>query len=151
MNLFEYSLSQVIAIASTIAFQALIGRLVDRDRKKAVFWGRMGLVVYPLAYMVFGAPWQIYAINVFSGITNALLNIAFAAYLYDISPAGQRGRYSAEFNLITGVSTMAGSLIAGYALSLISTPGTLWISLAYLYVVAAVGRGAAALLHLKLR
>jgi hypothetical protein len=45
---------------------------------------------------------------------------------------------------------MAGSLISGYALSVISTTTTLWVSLAYLYVVAAVGRGAAALLHFRL-
>jgi MFS family permease len=150
MNLFEYGVSQVIALAATVAFQPLVGRLVDRDRRKWVFWGRMGLVVYPIGYMFFSVPWEIYAINVFSGLTNSLLNIAFAAYLYDISPAGQRGRRSAEFNLVTGATTMIGSLAAGFALSLISTPSTLWISLAYLYIIAAVGRALGALLHLRL-
>ncbi len=150
MNLFEFSLSQVIAVASTIAFQPLVGRLVDRDRRRWVFWGRMGLVAYPLTYMFFSAAWQVYLINVFSGATNALLNVAFVAYLYDISPAGKRGRYSAEFNLITGVTTMAGSLTAGFALSIISVTTPLWLSLAYLYVIAAAGRGFSALLHLKL-
>lgn len=150
MDLFQYSLSQVVAVGATIAFQPFVGRFVDRDRKKGVFWGRMGLVAYPLCYMFFSAPWQVYLVNVFSGITNALLNIAFVAYLYDISPAGQRGRYSAEFNLITGASTMAGSLTAAYALSILSTQNTLWLSLAYLYIIAAIGRGAAAFLHLKL-
>jgi MFS family permease len=150
IDLFEYSVAQVIAVASTIAFQPIVGRFVDRDRKKGVFWGRMGLVVYPFAYMFLSTAWQLYALNVFSGITNALLNVAFVAYLYDISPAGQRGRYSAEFNLVVGVTTMAGSLVAGYALSVLSLHNTLWLSLAYLYVVAAVGRGAAAMMHLKL-
>ena len=150
MTPLEYSVSQVIAALSTILFQPLIGRLVDRQRKKAVFWGRMGLVVYPIAYMLFSAPWQIYVVNAFSGITNALLNVAFIAYLYDISPAGQRGKYNAQFNLITGVSVVTGSLTAAYTLSVISTPATLWLSLAYLYAIAAVGRGLAALLHLKL-
>jgi MFS family permease len=150
MTLFEYSFSQVIAVGATIAFQPLVGRLVDRDRKAWVFWGRMALVVYPLAYMFFGAAWEVYVINIFSGFTTAIFNVAFLAYLYDISPAGHRGRYSAEFNLVTGVSTMAGSLLAALALTLISTPGTLWVSLAYLYVIAAVGRGVAALLHLRL-
>jgi MFS family permease len=150
MDLFQYSLSQVIAVGATIAFQPLIGRFVDRDRKRGVFWGRMGLVAYPICYMFFSAPWQVYLVNVFSGITNALLNIAFVAYLYDISPAGQRGKYSAEFNLITGVTTMAGSLTATYALSILSVGNTLWLSLAYLYIIATVGRAAAALLHLKL-
>jgi len=150
MSLFEYGVSQVIALAATVAFQPIVGRLVDKDRRKWVFWGRMGLVVYPVTYMFFGAAWEVYAINVFSGLTNSLLNIAFAAYLYDISPTGQRGRRSAEFNLITGATTMVGSLASAYALSVISTPGTLWASLAYLYVVAAVGRGFAALLHLRL-
>jgi MFS family permease len=150
MTLFQFSISQVISVASTIAFQPLVGRLVDRDRKKWVFWGRMGLVVYPLVYIVFTSAWEIYAINVFSGLTNSLLNIAFAAYLFDLSPAGQRGRHSAEFNLVTGASTMAGSLAAGLALTAISTPETLWVSLAYLYVVAAAGRALGAFLHLRL-
>ncbi len=150
MNLFEYGISQVIAVGATVAFQPLVGRLVDRDRRKWVFWGRMALVVYPLAYMFFDAAWEVYAINIFSGLTNSLLNVAFAAYLYDISPTGQRGRRSAEFNLVTGVSTMVGSLAAGFSLGVMSGPGTLWISLAYLYVIAAVGRAVGALLHLRL-
>src|SRR5262249_4407017 len=127
-----------------------MGRLVDRDHRRGVFWGRMGLVVYPLAYMVFSAPWQVYAVNVFSGVTNGLLNVAFVAYLYDISPVGHRGKYNAELNLVTGISTMAGSLTAAYALSLLTVENSLWLSLAWLYVIATIGRGAAAFLHLKL-
>lgn len=150
MSLFEYGISQIIALAATVAFQPLVGRLVDRDRRKWVFWGRMGLVVYPLTYMFFDAAWQIYAINIFSGLTNALMNVAFAAYLYDISPTGQRGRRTAEFNLVTGASTMVGSLASGFALGVLNGPNPLWASLAYLYIVAAVGRGVAALLHLRL-
>lgn len=150
MSLVEYSFSQVIAIASTIAFQPLAGRLVDKDRRRGVFLGRIGLVIYPITYMFFTASWEIYAINIFSGFTNAMLNIAFSAYLYDLSPTGQRGRHSAEFNLVTGITTMAGSLAAAYALTILNVNYTLWLSLAYLYVIAAVGRAGAALIHLKL-
>jgi len=150
MTLPEYSLSQVIAVASTIAFQPVVGRLVDRDRKRAVFLGRIGLAVYPIAYLFFTSPWEIYAINVFSGYTNALINIAFSAYLFDISPTGLRGRYSAEFNLVNGITTMAGSLSAASFLTILNDSYSLWLSLAILYVVAALGRIAAALLHLRL-
>ncbi len=150
MSLFEYSVTQAIAVAATIGFQPLIGRLVDRDRRRWVFWGRMGLVVYPVAYMVIGAPWELYVLNVFSGFTNALLNVAFAAYLFDISPVGQRGRYGAEFNLVTGVTTMIGSLLSSVLLTAFNSQFGLWESLAILYVIAAVGRASAALLHLRL-
>ena len=150
MDLFQYSVSQVIALASTVAIQPLVGRLVDRDRKRWVFWGRMALVIYPVAYIFFSAAWQVYAVNIVSGFTNSLLNVAFVAYLYDLAPAGQRGRVNAEFNLVTGATTMAGSLISGYSLSVLSTTTTLWASLAYLYIIAAVGRGTAAVLHLRL-
>lgn len=150
MSLVEYSFSQVIAVASTIALQPFVGRLVDRNRVRSVFLGRLGLVAYPVTYMFFNAAWQIYAISIFSGLTNALLNVAFTAYLYDISPAGHRGRYSAEFNLVTGVTTMIGSLVAGFALEELNLQYSLWLSLAYLYVIAAVGRTAAAVVHLKL-
>lgn len=150
MSLFEYSLSQMIAVGATILFQPLIGRLVDRDRKRGVFWGRMGLVIYPIIYTFFSAAWQVYIVNFFSGITNALLNVAFVAYLYDISPAGQRGRYTAELGLVTGVTTMVGSLTSAYALSILDVQYSLWVALAYLYVIAAIGRTFAAFLHLKL-
>lgn len=150
MSLVEYAFSQFIAVCSTIAFQALVGRMVDRNRMKSVFLGRLGLVTYPLAYMFFTQPWEIYAINIYSGFTNALLNIAFSAYLYDLAPVGRRGRYIAEFNVVTGVATMAGSLASSYLLTLLSSGLSLWLALAYLYVVSAVGRLAAALLHLKL-
>ena len=150
MDLFEYSLSQMILVGATAAFQPLMGRLVDRDRRKGVFWGRMGLVIYPIAYMFFSAAWQVYIVNVISGITSALLNVAFVAYLYDISPSGQRGRYTAEFGLVTGLATFAGSLTSSYALSILTMHYTLWWSLAFLYSIAAGGRALAALLHLRL-
>ncbi|HMD78728.1 MAG TPA: MFS transporter, partial [Nitrososphaerales archaeon] len=149
-NLFQYSLAQVIAVASTIGFQPVIGRFVDRSRRRGVFWGRMGLVVYPVIYMFMSAPWQLYVLNIFSGVTNAFLNVAFVAYLYDIAPAGQRGRYNAEYNLVTGVTTMIGSVSAGFALVYLTVWNSLWLSLAYLYVISAVGRAAGAILHLKL-
>ena len=152
MDLFQFSLSQMIGVGATMAFQPVIGRLVDRDRKRGVFWGRMGLVAYPIIYTFFSAAWQVYIVNVFSGITNALLNVAFVAYLYDISPPGQRGRYTAEFGLVTGVATMAGSLTSAYALSILNLQYSysLWSSLAFLYAIAAVGRTVAAFLHLRL-
>ena len=150
MDLFEYSLSQMILIGATVAFQPLMGRLVDRDRRRGVFWGRMGLVIYPIAYTFFSAAWQVYIVNVISGLTSALLNVAFVAYLYDISPSGQRGRYTAEFGLVTGGATMAGSLTSSYALGILNSQYTLWWSLAFLYAIAAGGRTVVALLHLKL-
>lgn len=150
MSPFEFGVSQVIAVASTIAFQPLAGRLVDSDRRKWVFWTRMALTAYPLTYMFFSAAWQVYVINVFAGFTNALLNVAFTAYLFDISPTGQRGWYSATFNLLTGATTVAGSLTAGFLLGILKSSNSLWLSLAYLYVVAACGRALAALLHLGL-
>ena len=149
-SLLQYSVAQLIAVASTIGFQPVIGRFVDRSRKSGVFWGRMGLVVYPVVYMFMSAPWQLYVLNAFSGVTNALLNVAFVAYLYDISPAGQRGRYNAEFNLVNGITTMVGSVSAGFALVFLNSWNSLWLSLAYLYVISAVGRVGAALLHLRL-
>jgi len=150
MNLVEYAFSQFIAVGATIAFQAVVGRMVDRNRMRSVFLGRLGLVVYPIVYIFFTQAWEIYAINVFSGFTNSLLNIAYSAYLYDLAPVGKRGRYIAEFNLVTGATIMAGSLSSGYLLGVLTSGMSLWLALAYLYVIATVGRLAAALLHLKL-
>src|SRR5438132_13179321 len=101
----QSALAQMSAVRSTIAFQPLGGRLVDNHRKGGVFWGRMGLVIYPLAYMLMSAPWHLYVLNVISGLTNSLLNIASIAYLYDISPAGERGSVTEEFGLVQGFTT----------------------------------------------
>jgi MFS family permease len=101
--------------------------------------------------MFFTQAWEIYAINIYSGFTNSLLNIAYSAYLYDLAPVGRRGRYIAEFNVVTGVATMVGSLASSYLLTLLSSGLSLWLALAYLYVVSTFGRLAAALLHLRLK
>jgi MFS family permease len=150
MSLAEYSFANFIAVASTIAFQAIVGRMVDRNRRKSIFIGRLGLVAFPIGYMLFTQAWEVYAINIYSGFTNSLFNVAFSAYLYDLAPVGRRGRYIAEFNTVTGIATMAGSLGSSYLLSLLSQGLPLWTSLAYLYAIAAVGRLVAALLHLRL-
>ncbi len=150
MSLVEFSFSNLVAIASTIAFQSVVGKMVDRNRRRSLFLGRLGLVVYPVAYMFITQVWEIYAINLYSGFTNALLNVAYSAYLYDLAPVGRRGRYIAEFNLVTGVTTMAGSLSSAYLLTILNAGSPLWYSLAYLYVISAAGRTVAALLHLKL-
>jgi MFS family permease len=151
MSLVEYSLANVISVGSTIAFQAAVGRMVDRNRKLSLFIGRLSLVVYPVGYIFFNQAWEIYAINLYSGFTNSMMNIAYSAYLYDLAPIGRRGRYIAEFNLVTGIATMGGSLLASALLTLLSTGYSLWLSLAYLYVVAAIGRLVAAMLHLRLK
>src|SRR5207245_9331554 len=88
MDLFQYSLAQMIAVGSTIAFQPLVGRLVDNHRKGGVFWGRMGLVIYPLAYMLMSAPWHLYVLNVVSLLTNRILNNARIAYFVATTPSG---------------------------------------------------------------
>src|SRR5207245_10491369 len=101
-------------------------------------------------YILMAAPSHLYVLNVVSGVTNSLLNLAFIAYLYDISPAGERGRFTAEFGLVHGFTTMAGSLVAASALTVLTMSMSLWWSLAWLYLIAAAGRTVAAFLHLKL-
>jgi hypothetical protein len=98
--------------------------------------------ILPFAWLFVTSPWHVVPINLLSGILWGAYNLAAFNYLLFLTPAEQRARYSALFQLIVMVSLAAGAAV-----------GSVIISSAWAYkgvfIGSAVGRLTAALLFAR--
>jgi len=151
MKPYEYATAQVIGTISTLAFQPLAGKMVDKDRRMSMFWGKFGLVIFPIGFSLASSPIHIYLLNAFTGLISALVNVAYTAYLYDLAPEGYRGRFSAEFNLVNNVATMIGSLTSTSLVDYMVSHFSLTEALNTAYLIATIGRASTAFMFLRLK
>jgi MFS family permease len=135
-----------LAVVSTIAsllVQHKLGELADK-------WGprRMQLIsgflipILPFSWLLVTSPWHIVPINILSGVLWGAYNLAAFNYLLAITPAEQRARYSALFQLIVTVALAAGAAVGSI---IISSP------LAYkgVFLGSGIGRLTAAILFAR--
>ena len=94
--------------------QRAFGKMID---KRSAYWVQAvtGLLIplAPLAWAFITAPWQVGLINAFSGFLWAGYNLANFNLLLELTPAGQRPRAVALFQLAVFGSAVAGPLLGG--------------------------------------
>ena len=149
MQPYEYAIAQALHAFSTLMFQPIAGKIVDKNRRLSLFAGKFGLTIYPIVFYFASSPIHIYLLNAFTGIIPALINVAYTAYLYDLVPHGYRGKFSAEFNLIHNLSIMIGSLSSTYLVDHLSERMDLISALGVGYIIATIGRASTAFLYLR--
>lgn len=118
MNEFEVAIINVTGGASTVALQRIIGRLVDKYRRKIMFLGRFALATFPLAYALSTTVYEIYIANLVSGFTNSA-SISYTAYLFDNSDYYEKRINIALYNMFNGLAALLGSTISSIIFSLI--------------------------------
>jgi MFS family permease len=135
-----------LSVVSTIAglfVQRKLGELADRwgPRRVQLISGLL-IPILPFAWLLVTSPWHIVPINILSGILWGAFNLAAFNYLLVITPAEQRARYSALYQLIITVSLAAGAAVGSI---IISSP---W---AYhgVFLGSGIGRLSAALLFAR--
>jgi MFS family permease len=112
---------------------------------------RFALITVPITYALASSMTILIAVSAFWGIAQAANSASVAAYLLDVSPEEYRGSFIALFNLIIGIVTFLGSLIAGYLADYVIGLYDLVLGLQIVYAVSMVGRIISAVLHLALK
>ncbi len=114
MTLLQIAIASAVSIAFTVAFTVPLGKLSDRvGRRPLIFLGRAIYFLVPLLYILAVDATLVYVSNAVSGIASAASDNAATAYIYDVSPEGERGSHIAVYNTFTGVVFLFGSLISG--------------------------------------
>ncbi|MGC8565420.1 MAG: MFS transporter, partial [Thermoplasmata archaeon] len=86
---------------------------------------------------------DLYFLNIFSGISQAITNVAFIAYILDASPKEDRGKYVGIYNMLIGIVTFLGSMLGGIL--------GLYIGLFNIYMISFAGRLSGSFLFFKIK
>jgi MFS family permease len=149
-TILEIAILSVIGSFSTLISQNYVGKLTDRvGRKPLILINRFGLVSVPLVYAFTPNMYLLYGSNFFTGILIAMGNVAFFAYVIDVSDPAERASYIALYNTVNGTSALFGSLLGGYLGNSMIEKFGLRNGLIYTYLISAVGRAVAATMFFK--
>lgn len=106
------ALTSIYAICTFFAAPAL-GALSDRYGRRPILL--ICLLGSAIGYLIFGmggALWVLFLARIIDGITGGNITIAFA-YIADLTPPGERGKYFGWVGAISGVGFIAGPAIGG--------------------------------------
>jgi MFS family permease len=107
----------LILIVMNVAYAASaypFGRLSDRIRRRVLLALGIGfLIVADLVLALAANPWQVGLGALFWGLHMGATQGLLAAIVADLSPSDLRGTAFGVFNLITGLTLLAASIIAG--------------------------------------
>jgi MFS family permease len=151
-NILQIALLSLVQSIITILFLGWAGRLADTlGRRPLLIIFRLGLVTVPLAYAFIPNVNVLILVGIFWGVINALGAAAQTAYILELCPAACRGSFTAVYNLLVGIVTFTGSLIAGYLTDYMIALFGLGIGLQIVYSVSTVGRAVGAGMHFRLK
>jgi MFS family permease len=153
-SLFEIAIMTVISTGATLFFQTKVGRLLDLiGPMPQILISRFTFVSVPVVYAFATDVWHIYALNAALGLSTAMSNVAFFAYVLDVAPDEKKGEYFAVYNTMIGIVTFAGSVIGGYlaVFFLDFYAQNMVLALGAVYAISAFGRGACSVWFFKLK
>jgi MFS family permease len=135
-----------LGVVSTIAslfVQRKLGELADRwgSRRMQLISGLL-IPIVPFAWVFVASPWHVVPINILSGVLWGAYSLASFNYLLELTPADQRARYSALFQLMMTLALAAGAAVG----SIIVSSGWAYKGI---FIGSAVGRFTAAVLFAR--
>ncbi len=117
-NVFQVLLLTALFSLCSGVTQILGGTLIDRlGRKGILFISRFLIFLAPLSHAMAAITdniWFLVPSQVFGGGLTGLFIVSSTAWLLDSSPVKDRGSITALFNLVTGITSFVGAIIAGF-------------------------------------
>jgi len=144
----------LIGAISEMAFQPVMGRLVDRVGPLPVLiMSRIGFAILPFIYAFF--PY----IEVMLILQVVILGPCFSAFLItsnamvlDLAPNKERAAYFSYYNTRIGITTFVGALIGGYMAGYLEDfYNDTWKAIFIIFIISGIGRSIGTIPFLKLR
>ena len=126
-------LTSIIATMSSIPAQKFFGPLADKwGARKLMMVTSLIIPILPFLWFLTREPWHVFPINVLGGAIWAGYNIAAFNFLLSVSPADQRARYTAIYQI-----AVTGSIALGAALG--GVIANYW-GLSFIFLISGIGR-----------
>jgi len=144
----------LVGAVSEMAFQPIMGRLVDRVGPLPVLiMSRIGFAILPFIYAFFPI------IEVMILLQIVILGPCFSAFLItsnamvlDLAPNKERAAYFSYYNTRVGITTFVGALIGGYMAGYLEDfYNDTWKAIFIIFVISGIGRSIGTIPFLSLR
>ncbi len=112
MGVIVAALSSIYAICTFFAAPGL-GALSDRYGRRPILL--VCLLGSAIGYLVFGlggALWVLFLARIIDGVTGGNITVAYA-YIADLTPPGERGKYFGWIGALSGIGLIAGPALGG--------------------------------------
>jgi MFS family permease len=107
----QIGIGTAIFYLTMLAASTQLNSLVRRIGHKGVTgWGVIGMAAYPILMAFSSQVWQYYALSVLGGLVWAWVGGAYANYLLEHTPAGDRPAHLAWYNVVLNAAVLIGSL-----------------------------------------
>ena len=144
----------LVGAVSEMAFQPIMGRLVDRVGPLPVLiMSRIGFAILPFIYAFFPI------IEVMILLQIVILGPCFSAFLItsnamvlDLAPNKERAAYFSYYNTRVGITTFVGALIGGYMAGYLEDfYKDTWKAIFTIFIISGIGRSLGTIPFLSLR
>ena len=144
----------LVGAVSEMAFQPIMGRLVDRVGPLPVLiMSRIGFAILPFIYAFFPI------IEVMILLQIVILGPCFSAFLItsnamvlDLAPNKERAAYFSYYNTRVGITTFVGALIGGYMAGYLEDLyNDTWKAIFTIFIISGIGRSIGTIPFLSLR
>ena len=114
----NFGIAAGLLVLSGALFSLFAGRFSDKiGRKPFLIIGGFASAIIVFLYTVIGSIWQLYLLQIFSGVIMAGFETAEGAYLGDITNKNKRGeevgKYDAMLGIFEAAAIFAGGFLAG--------------------------------------
>ena len=144
----------LVGAVSEMAFQPIMGRLVDRVGPLPVLiMSRIGFAILPFIYAFFPI------IEIMILLQIVILGPCFSAFLItsnamvlDLAPNKERAAYFSYYNTRVGITTFVGALIGGYMAGYLEDLyNDTWKAIFTIFIISGIGRSIGTIPFLSLR
>jgi len=113
----NFGIAAGLLVLSGALFSLVAGKFSDKiGRKPFLIIGGFASAIIVFSYTIIGSLWQLYLLQIFSGIITAGFETAEGAYLGDITSKEKRGeevgKYDAMIGIFEAVAIFAGGFLA---------------------------------------
>ena len=118
MTYWQYTLIQAAAILVRNLSMPLWGKALDRfGARKVLSLAGYLMPIVPLLWMFSRNFWYLILVQFYSGLVWAAYDLATFTFIFDVTTPQKRANCVAYYNVLIGITTIAGALIGGFVLS----------------------------------
>ncbi|MBC8334393.1 MAG: MFS transporter [Anaerolineales bacterium] len=129
--------TSIVSALSSIPAQKLFGPLADKWGARKLILVTSGIIpILPLMWYFTSEPWHVFPINTIGGALWAGYGIATFNFLLSVSPAEQRARYTALYQISVASSAALGAALGGVVAN--------YLGLNIIFLLSGIGRFMAA-------